>query len=355
MTFTGTRPCIIRLSRIIPKLDERCNHILVNSMQNHLSSLNEVFFYDLGLRTPNETLNIVSNNFAEQIGKLYTQGYQALIKYKPDKVLVLGDTNTALISVVAERLGIPVVHMEAGNRCYDLEVPEEINRKIIDHISTYNLPYTKNSAHNLRNEGIVHNVHVFGNPIKEVLDYFEPQIEKSNMLNTLGLTKQKYILSTFHRAECVDNLERLKIIIESLHEVARMLKMPIIISTHPRTQFQIEKNKISSICFHNHLRFMEPMRFFDFVKLEKNAYMCITDSGTVQEEACLFHVPTVTCRRTSERPETVWCGSNIVSGISKEGILNAVNTMKDEHTWEPPKEYLVPDVSEKVVNFILGE
>jgi UDP-N-acetylglucosamine 2-epimerase (non-hydrolysing) len=355
VTILGTRPEIIRLSLIIKKLDRLADkHILVHTGQNFTHSLNDVFFQEFNLRQPDYILMRQQFSFGNQIAHLFSELEKILIHEKPDKVLVLGDTNSALSSIVAERLNIPVVHMEAGNRCYDLSVPEEKNRKVIDAISTFNLPYTKYSRENLIKEGVpVNRIMVSGNPIYEVLTQFKESIENSDILKKLKVSARKYMLVTAHRAENVDNEQHLKEILTGLNLVAEFFQMPVICSIHPRTKSKIlETNKLE---MHPFVQFHEPFGFFDFVNLEKNAYCVLTDSGTVQEECCLFQVPTVTMRNSTERPETVECGSNCVSGVSAQQILSSVKVMtcEDKH-WSIPEGYGDLDVSDRVVKFILG-
>jgi UDP-N-acetylglucosamine 2-epimerase (non-hydrolysing) len=266
-------------------------------------------------------------------------------------VLVLGDTNSGLSAIVCERMGVPVYHMEAGNRCYDMSVPEEKNRRLIDSISTINLPYTELSRQNLLREGAQNNrVFVTGNPIREVLDYYCDQIDESNILEKLKLKSNQYIIATSHRAENVDSPERLASIFSAMEIIAQ--DRPIVFSCHPRTRQRLRELDISvSDC----IKITEPMGFFDFVKLEKNSYMAISDSGTVQEEMCLFYKPTITIRATTERPETVWCGSNIVTGLAVDNIVAGYQSMKQvDRAWTVPAEYARTNVSDTVVNILLG-
>ena len=352
LTILGTRPEIIRLSRIIPKLDSVCQQYVLHTGQNYDPNLNDIFFSGLNLRLPDRIIDSKSELFSEQLSKILVGVEQAINEVKPDKVLVLGDTNSGLSAIVCERLGIPVYHMEAGNRCYDLKVPEEKNRKIIDAVSTINLPYTELSRQNLLREGAANNkVFVTGNPIKEVIDFYESDINTSTILEQLGLTKNNYIIVTAHRAENVDNIDRLKNLFSSFEEISKEYK--IVFSCHPRTKqrlLQAGMNINSS-----NIIMSEPFGFFDFVKLEKNAFMAISDSGTVQEEMCLFGIPTITIRDTTERPETVWCGSNIVSGLEKENIIECYNTVKNiNRGWDIPVEYNRSNVSDTVVNILMS-
>ena len=355
MTILGTRPEIIRLNLIIRKLDDYANqHILVHTGQNFTSSLSDIFFQELGIRKPNYTLLGQEQTLGQQLSTMYKELESILLKEEPDKVLVLGDTNSGLSAILAERMGIPVIHMEAGNRCFDLEVPEEKNRRVIDAISSFNLPYTPQSKENLIKEGIPSNrIIVSGNPIYEVLEHFREKIENSSVLEELKLKKGDYLLVTTHRAENVDYEERLLEILKGINRVAEIYKKRIICSIHPRTKSRIES--IPSLEVHPLVEFHEPFGFFDFVKLEKNAYCVLTDSGTVQEECCLFHVPTVTIRKTTERPETIECGSNILSGIDANHIVNCVNVMVNQpKIWSFPEGYNSIDVSDKVIKILLG-
>ena len=352
LTILGTRPEIIRLSRIIPKLDKISNHFVLHTGQNYDPTLNDIFFSELGIKKPDFTINSKSDTFSEQLGKIIVGVEKTLNEFKPDKVLVLGDTNSGLSAIICERLGIPVYHMEAGNRCYDLKVPEEKNRKIIDSISTINLPYTELSRQNLLREGISNNkIFVTGNPIKEVIDFYQNDIDRSTILEKLNLVKNKYIIVTAHRAENVDNDIRLKSLFESFEIISKEYK--IIFSCHPRTKHKLKQFnlKISN----PDIIIAEPFGFFDFVKLEQNSYMAMSDSGTVQEEMCIFNIPTVTIRDTTERPETIWCGSNIISGLNKDQILNCYEQMKiNSRNWKIPEEYDRNNVSDTVVNILLS-
>lgn len=349
LTILGTRPEIIRLSRIIPKLDQLCQHRVLHTGQNYDVNLNEVFFNELQLRTPDYIINSQASTFGNQIAKILVEAEQYIESFKPDKILILGDTNSGLTAIISERLGIPVYHMEAGNRCFDREVPEELNRRLIDSISSYNLPYTYNSKNNLIREG--HNsesILVTGNPIGEVLDYYASDIEQSDIISRLALTKKNYTLVTAHRAENVDNSQRLQAIIESLQFISQ--SMPVIFSCHPRTKSKLEKYNIDT----SNIVVLNPLGFFDFVNLEKNARIVITDSGTVCEEACIFNVPCVTSRNSTERPETVECGANQVTGVTYDGIMAGFNNMLDKSEWKIPNEYQWPDVSDTVIQKLLG-
>jgi UDP-N-acetylglucosamine 2-epimerase (non-hydrolysing) len=355
MTILGTRPEIIRLSRIIPLLDQWADkHVLVHTGQNFTASLSDVFFQELGLRQPDYVFQDQQTTLGSQLAAMFGQMEQILEAERPDRVLLLGDTNSALCAILAERLGYPVIHMEAGNRCFDLEVPEEKNRKLIDAVSTINMPYTPQSKAHLLAEGVPSNrIVLIGNPIYEVMKHYEPQIEASDILQRLGLREGDYYLVTTHRAENVDRPASLHAIMDGLNRVAEMSSKRLICSIHPRTRSRIEQDL--KLEMHPLVEFYEPFGFFDFVKLEKHALCALTDSGTVQEECCIMQVPTVTIRRTTERPETVDCGSNVVSGIDAGRIAEAAKMMSGmERSWPCPEGYLEEKVSQKVVKFVLG-
>jgi UDP-N-acetylglucosamine 2-epimerase (non-hydrolysing) len=353
MTVLGTRPEIIRLSRVIEKLDKQCNHVLVHTGQNYESTLNDIFFHDLNVRDPDYYLGIKADSFAEQIGKILVETEKAFIKERPDKILILGDTNSGLSCITARRMGIPVFHMEAGNRCYDDRVPEEINRRIIDHTSNILMPYTHNSKGNLLAEGIKRDcIHVTGNPIYEVILHYAKKIDESKALENLKLKPQSYFLVTAHRAENVDDKERLNSLLTAFEKINKKYGLPLICSLHPRT-----KNKMNQFGFcisNKNIRLLEPFGFFDFISLEKQARCIITDSGTVQEEACILKVPNITIRDTTERPETIECGSNVLTGVSPEVIMKTLEVVLEKKPdWTPPAEYLVKNVSSRVVKIVL--
>ncbi|KGK85754.1 UDP-N-acetylglucosamine 2-epimerase [Desulfosporosinus sp. HMP52] len=354
MTILGTRPEIIRLSRIIPLLDKVCDHVFVHTGQNYDQRLNDIFFRDLELRSPNYILNCRSLTMMGQIGEILYKCEQLMINERPDRLLILGDTNSALAAMSAKRLNIPVYHMEAGNRCYDDRVPEEINRRIIDHCSDMLMPYTERSRANLLKEGIDgKRIFVTGNPIREVLSYYADNIKQSRVLETLGVNSKSYFLVTLHRAENVDDEVRLSKFIASLHKLYKDYKIPLICSLHPRTRSQLQKQ--SKILEGGGIKIVEPLGLFDFVCLEQNAFCVLSDSGTVQEECSLFRTANVTLRDVTERPETVESGSNILSGCEPENISRAVEiALSMGCDWEPPVEYLEHNVSRKVLKILFG-
>jgi len=354
LTILGTRPEIIRLSRIIPLLDKFSDHKVIHTGQNYNSHLTDIFFKELKLRQPNIILNSKSDNVSEQIGKILSGCERFMAKEKPDRVLILGDTYSGLSAIVAKRLRIPVFHMEAGNRCYDDRVPEEVNRRIIDHSSQMLLPYTERSRANLLKEGIPgEKIFVTGNPILEVLNYYKKSIDNSQILKKLNLKTNKYFLVTLHRAENVDIKERLSNFIEGLTKAYKKYQIPIICSVHPRTKSQlIKQNQNLS---KKGIIALEPMGLFDFVHLEKNAFCLLSDSGTVQEECAIFGVPNVHLRDVTERPETLEVGSNFITGCDPESILRGVDLVTQTASlWTAPPEYLVKNVSQTIARIILS-
>ncbi len=349
VTILGTRPEIIRLSLIIEKLDKFAEHRLVHTGQNFDKNLDEIFFSQLGVRKPDYHFGALGT-FAQQFGKILVDTEVLLKKERPDRVLILGDTNSGLAAVVAKRMGIPVYHMEAGNRCYDDRVPEETNRRIIDHSSTILMPYTERSRQNLIKEGIEgQRIYVTGNPIKEVLDTFAEPIEQSDVLKRLKLKKGSYFLITLHRAENVDEPRRLRSFLKAFELLVKKYKLPIIWSVHPRTRSKLNKSMRVS----KNIKLLEPLGLFDFVKLQKNAHCVLSDSGTVQEECCIFFVPTVTLRDVTERPETVECGSNIISGSDPDSIYSCLTVaLARSGNWVVPEEYLRENVSDTVCKIL---
>lgn len=352
LTLLGTRPEIIRLSRVIEVLDSSCQHVLVHTGQNFDDRLSGVFFRELSVREPDIHLGILGNGFADQVGQIMARTEEVLRAEEPDSVLILGDTNTGLAAFVAKRMGIRVCHMEAGNRCYDDRVPEEVNRRVIDHSSSVLMPYTYRSAENLVREGIArHRIHVTGNPIKEVLDHYSSQIESADPFTEFGVQPGGYFLVTAHRAETTDDPQRLASLVSAVSEAAKRFGMPALASLHPRTADRMRSFGVSE----GAIRFVPPMGLFDFVRLEKEAYCVLSDSGTVQEECCIFGVPTVTMRDVTERPETIECGSNLLAGVEAERILPAIElAVRSRGSWTPPAEYLASNVSDVVARIVLG-
>ena len=354
MTILGTRPEIIRLSRIIEKLDAQCTHILVHTGQNFDKNLKDIFFEELCIRNPDYFLNVQGATAGEQIAQILTRTEEVIQKERPDRILLLGDTNSSLSAIIAKRRGIPVFHMEAGNRCYDDRVPEEVNRRIIDHTSDILLPYTERSRANLIREGIPHErIFVTGNPILEVINHYSDRISHSDILGRLDIKKNQFFLVTLHRSENVDLPDRLRGFITTLTALGKQYNMPIVCSLHPRTRDKIRQFNIAIDA--EVIRFYEPFGFFDFVRLEQDARCVLSDSGTVQEECCIFHVPNVTIRDVTERPETLECGSNLLSGADHDIILRCVQiALSQPPAWTVPREYLEEHVSSTVLKILLS-
>jgi UDP-N-acetylglucosamine 2-epimerase (non-hydrolysing) len=349
LTILGTRPEIIRLSAIMPRLDQCSDHWVLHTGQNYDPTLHDIFFDQLGLRKPKQQLTS-RGSLAQQLAQTFVGVEQCLETFQPDAVLVLGDTNSALAAIVCERYGVPVYHMEAGNRCYDKSVPEEVNRRLIDSVSSVNLPYTELSRQNLLREGVANDrIIVVGNPIGEVIKLNQAQINASTILEQMGVESNGYVVVTCHRAENVDNVLRLKNIVEALNIIAK--KLPIVFSCHPKTRQRLAGFELDS----HRIKVVEPVGFHDWVRLEQQAQMAITDSGTVQEEMCLFQKPTLTIRHSTERPETVWCGSNTVTGLETERIVNAFEVaLNNANDWSVPDGYAVTNTSTRVINVLMG-
>jgi len=354
MTVFGTRPEIIRLSRIIPLLDSLCEHVLVHTGQNFDPELSEVFFKELRLRAPDAHLAAHRPTPAAQIAAIIDGVDAALAEHEPNRLLILGDTDSGLAALPAARRGIPVFHMEAGNRCYDARVPEEINRKIIDHASTVLMPYTTRSMHHLLREGVLRRrIFVTGNPIFEVLEHYRPDIESSSVHSALELAERRYGLATLHRAENVDDPSRLRSLMEGVTLVAGELGIPVVVSVHPRTRERLVRLGLDQP--RGGLRLLKPMGLFDFIRLQRAAAVVLTDSGTVQEECCIHKVPNITIRDTSERLETVEGGSGLITGSCPRDIADAARVAISLPTdWIVPPEYLVPKVSSTVGRIVLG-
>ena len=354
MTILGTRPEIIRLSRVIELLDSQCQHILVHSGQNYDANLSDLFFQELCVRRPDEFLGVRAATAGAQIAQVIERSEQVLLSHKPDRLLILGDVNTGYSAVVAARMGIPVFHMEAGNRCYDDRVPEEINRRIIDHSSTILMPYTERAMENLVREGIERErIFITGNPIFEVLEHYRQEIDGGDVLQRLGVSVGSYFLVTMHRSENVDEPIRVEMLLGALSAVAEEYGLPMIVSVHPRTADKLERFSLTPDS--KRVLLVPAMGFFDFVQLEKNARVVLSDSGTVQEECAIFGVPNVTIRDVTERPETIECGSNILSGPHVEDVLRAVRTaLALGADWTPPLEYTALKVARTVAKIVLG-
>lgn len=352
ITIVGTRPEIIRLSRIIQKLDQFTDHQIIHTGQNYDYELDQIFFKELKVRKPNYFLNC-SGSFAEQISTIFVKLEKILKVEKPDTFLVLGDTNSSLGAVIAKRLGIQVFHMEAGNRSYNKESPEEINRKIIDHVSDILLPYTYRSLENLISEGIPRKkIFITGNPIYEVINFYKEYIDKSKILRKLKLKEKDFFLITMHRQENVDDIKTLENSIIQFNAIAKTFSKKIIFPIHPRTKKNFKKLKIS---LNKNIKIISPLGFFDFIKLEKNAYCILTDSGTVQEEGHILKIPTVIIRDSTERPETIESGSSIIVGKNLNYLENSIriqvlNSLEQDII----ADYFIKDVSSKILKILMS-
>ena len=352
MSIFGTRPEIIRLSRIFEQIDKNFEHIMVNTSQNFTRELNSIFFDDLKVRKPDFDLKINTDAYGPEVADVIIKTEKLLKKENPDILLILGDTNSGLSALPAAHQGIKVAHLEAGMRSYDFRMPEEKNRVMIDHLSTVLLPYTPYSRENLIRENVhPSKIYVVGNPIIEVIDFYLPKIEKSNILSKLKLKKNDYFLVTAHRSENVDDKKSLRNIFTGLEKIYQKYNKKIIYPIHPRTV-----SKMKGIEIPSGIKIIEPLGFFDFSNLEKNAFCLITDSGTVPEESLYFRKPCVTIRESTERPETIEAGSNILSGLNPEKILQSVNVITSKKPdWEWNTALGDGKTSRKVVNILQGK
>jgi len=358
LTLVGTRPEIIKLSRVIPELDRRFRHVLVHSGQNYDDRLSAVFFRELEIRTPDYYLDAARPSAAETIGRVLLAFDGVLKKETPDALLVLGDTNTCLGAIAAKRRRIPIFHMEAGNRCFDERVPEEINRRIIDHISDINLPYTEHARRYLLREGLrPETVIKTGSPMKEILDHFRPRIEAARPLSGLGLRPQGYFVVSSHRQENVDDPRRFRDLLEALNAIAKAFKKPVIVSTHPRTRKRLKA--ASGAALDRRIRFLRPLGFLDYVHLQMEAFCTLSDSGTLTEESSILGFPAVMIREAHERPEGMDEGTVVMSGLTPDRILGAVDLVasRDAGAGRSTRivpEYDVDNVSLKVARIIMS-
>lgn len=355
MSVVGTRPEIIRLSRVLVKLDEHCEHILVHTGQNYDFELNEVFFNDLGVRKPDYFLNAAGKNAAETIGQVIIKVDQVLEEVKPEAMLVLGDTNSCISAIPAKRRKIPIFHMEAGNRCFDQRVPEETNRKIVDHTADINLTYSTIARDYLLAEGIpADRIIKTGSPMFEVLNHYMPQIDESNVLNDLGVQKGNFFVVSAHREENVDSPKQLLYLVETLNTVAELYNLPVIISTHPRTRNRIESQGIE---FHKNIRLLKPLGFHDYNNLQKNAKAVLSDSGTINEESSIMNFPALNLREAHERPEGMEEASVMMVGLGAERVMQGLQILESQPTGEKRLlrqiyDYSMPNVADKVVRII---
>jgi len=355
MSVVGTRPEIIRLSRVFTKLDEHCEHTLVHTGQNYDYELNEVFFEDLGIRKPDHFLDAAGKNAAETIGQVIIKVDQIIESVNPEAMLILGDTNSCLAAIPAKRRKIPIFHMEAGNRCFDQRVPEETNRKIVDHIADINMPYSTIARDYLIAEGIpADRVVKTGSPMYEVLSHYMGDIDNSNILEMLSIQQGNYFVVSAHREENVDESSQLLKLAESLNAIADIFSLPVIVSTHPRTQKRINDQGIK---FHKNIKLLKPLGFHDYNHLQKNAKVVLSDSGTINEESSIMNFPALNIREAHERPEGMEEASVMMVGLGQERIIQAIEILENQPSGEERVlrnvyDYSMPNVSEKVVRII---
>ena len=357
VTILGTRPEIIRLSCTMKMLDKHVDHIMVHTGQNYDYELNDIFFKDLGVRKPDYFMDVDTSSLGHVYGGILIKAEEILRKEQPDAVLILGDTNSSIAGIIAKRMKIPIFHMEAGNRCFDFNVPEEINRRIIDHISDFTLCYTEHARRHLLSEGLPHRrIYVTGSPMREVLTEHLDNIKASKALAELGLQKGKYFLVSVHREENVDRREGLTQLLTAFKMLNKEYAYPVIISTHPRTAKRLETFGYKDS--NKNIRFLKPFGFLDYVKLQMNAACVLSDSGTICEESSILSFPAITVRNAMERPEAMDTGSIIMTGLDPEVILNAVRlqTSKEvlDHDVCVPDDYKIENTSHRVVKLILG-
>ncbi|MFB4202412.1 non-hydrolyzing UDP-N-acetylglucosamine 2-epimerase [Arhodomonas sp. KWT2] len=359
MTILGTRPEIIRLSRVMAALDRVVDHKIVHTGQNYDYELNDVFFEELGVRRPDYFLDVDTSSLGRTLGEILIKAEEVLLKEKPDAVLVLGDTNSAVATLMAKRMKIPTYHMEAGNRSFDANVPEEINRKMVDHLADFNLVYTEHARRHLLSEGLPHRfVYLTGSPMREVLEHVLPQIERSDVLNTLGLERGKYFIVSVHREENVDSRDNLRKVVDALKGLNEAFDYPVVVSTHPRTRNRLEKQGLED--GGEAIRFLKPFGFFDYNHLQMHAFCAVSDSGTISEEASILGFPAVTLRRSIERPEALDAGAIALTGLDRRVLVEGVRiATADRDVFsgterEIPAEYRVRNTSERVVRLIAG-
>ncbi len=361
MTILGTRPEIIRLSRVMARLDDFTDHVIVHTGQNWDYELNEVFFEDLGVRKPDHFLGTGGGTLGETLGKILSESEKVLAEERPDAVVVLGDTNSAISAIMARRMKIPVYHMEAGNRSFDRNVPEETNRKLVDHISDFNLVYTEHARRHLLSEGIQHRrIYLTGSPMREVLDHYRDRIEASDVLSRLGLNDRSYFIVSLHREENVDSAARLSALVDALNRIAAQYDMPIIVSTHPRTRKRLDA--LNDVALDERVQWMKPFGFHDYNKLQMRAFCAISDSGTIAEESSMLGFPAITPRDAIERPEGLDVGCLIMTGLNPDTILDGIAAITrgfaDRQAADlphpVPADYCITNTSERVVNLLLG-
>jgi len=358
MTIVGTRPEIIKMSRVIAELEKYLDHVLVHTGQNYDYELNEIFFENLGVSKPKYFLDVAGKNVAETIGNVISKADDVFEIEKPDAVLLYGDTNSCLSVIAAKRRKIPVFHFEAGNRCFDQRVPEELNRKVLDHLSDINFPLTEHARRYLLAEGIKPDTIIkTGSPMKEILDFHADEIQKSEILETLGLEKGRFFIVSCHREENVDSVENFNDFLDSLNAIAQEYQYPVIVSTHPRTRIKLEK--LNRHDLNPLIRFLKPIGFFDYNKLQVNAYCVISDSGTISEESSIMNFPAITIRQAHERPEGMDEGTLIMSGLKKDRIMQSISIVvsqfsADKRVTKIVNDYDVDNFSIKVVRAVVS-
>ena len=357
VTVVGTRPEIIRMSEIIKKFDKFFDHTFIHTGQNYDFELNEIFFDELKVRKPDHFLKVADNNLGKTIGSIIANSYDIFLAIKPDALFVLGDTNSSLCEIPAKRLKIPIFHYEAGNRCFDLNVPEEINRKIADHIADVNLTYTPNSKKYLIQEGFRKDfVIAVGSPMREILESNKEKISKSEILGKLNLDPQKFILSSIHREENLDIDNNFSSILKSISSISKKYSLPVIFSTHPRTQKKIKELNLN--LKNSNINFIKPLGFFDYVSLQMNAFVTLSDSGTLSEESAILNFPAVIVRTSTERPEAIEFGNVLLGNVDQHSIENAVDITVNSHNYSKnfkiPKSYSDINISTKIVKIIQG-
>jgi UDP-N-acetylglucosamine 2-epimerase (non-hydrolysing) len=359
MTIVGTRPEIIRLSRVMARLDATVDHVLVHTGQNYDYELNGIFFDELGIRKPDHFLEVDTSSLGRVLGETLIRAEEVLLRERPDAVLVLGDTNSSIAAVMAKRLRIPTYHMEAGNRCFDENVPEETNRRLVDHVADFNLVYTEHARRNLLAEGLhPRRILKTGSPMREVLDAYRDRIEASDVLERMGLERDGYFLVSAHREENVDSPQRLRRLLDCLTAVHATYGKPVVVSTHPRTRKRLEA--LQDWAEPEGVTFSDPLGFHDYNKLQLAAACCLSDSGTIAEESSILGFPAVTLRDSIERPEALDTGAIMMTGLDAADCVLAVGVaMASGHTRDgvgstTPDDYLIDNCSERAVNFILS-